>query len=393
MGTSVSRVILRAHPALGVLAAARALTALGNGITLVALVLLASEQGPYAVAGLLIAGTVPRLAGPLAGAVADRVSPRSVLIGCQIAAGACIAAVALLRPPLLGLCLLVAASALLDAVFAPAARASVVDIVPADLLGAANAWLTGGSTATMLAGSGVAGVLVASVGVGPALLVDAASFGLAAIVLLRFPRLAPRSLRGESVRAATAAGFRHARADAAVRGLAVGTFLLVAFLGVDNVALVFLIRDDLGGTGASYGVAQAVYGAGLLGGSVALARLHVSATRALAVGAVLSAAGTIGTGLAAGIGAAVAGQLVAGVGNALSVIGSDTLVQQIVPRPLLARVGGVVGTTAQIGLLTAYLASAPLIALVGTRGVFVVAGIGSLTALIVLRTPLRRGPV
>jgi MFS family permease len=132
----------------------------------------------------------------------------------------------------------------------------------------------------------------------------------------------------------------------------VGTlFVLVAFAAVDNVALVFLTGDQLGAGPAGYGVAASAFGAGMLVASVACARLTRgrSPVMLLLLAIAATGVGTLVTGFAPALSVVVAARPVAGAGNAVENIGLDTLVQDPVPRPLLGRVFGIVGTAAQLG--------------------------------------------
>jgi hypothetical protein len=47
---------------------------------------------------------------------------------------------------------------------------------------------------------------------------------------------------------------------------------MFAFVSIDNVALVFLVRDTLGGGAAAYRIVSAAFGAGMLIGSVGIMR-------------------------------------------------------------------------------------------------------------------------
>ena len=55
-----------------------------------------------------------------------------------------------------------------------------------------------------------------------------------------------------------------------LRTVVVSFCLLLAFLAVDNVALVFLVRETLGGSAIAYGLVEAVFGVGMLAGSFLL---------------------------------------------------------------------------------------------------------------------------
>src|SRR5687767_7351435 len=121
--------------------AARACSFLGDGIAMVALVLLVhGDTGSgVAVAALLLAQSLPRLLGPLTGALADRWPTRRLMVACDLGQAAIYVAIALTEAPLGPLLALVALATALQTLFAPAGGAALPRLVePEDLL-AANA--------------------------------------------------------------------------------------------------------------------------------------------------------------------------------------------------------------------------------------------------------------
>ena len=78
--------LLRRRPQFRALWAAIALSYIGSGAANTALTLYVQETRGTgtAVAAFLIASQAPRLLGPLAGGVADRVDLRNLLIGCDL---------------------------------------------------------------------------------------------------------------------------------------------------------------------------------------------------------------------------------------------------------------------------------------------------------------------
>jgi MFS family permease len=111
----------------------------------------------------------------------------------------------------------------------------------------------------------------------------------------------------------------------------------------------------------------------------------------LIVGAVVATgAGTLVTGLAPMLAVVVAAQAVAGAGNAVENIGYDTAVQDTVPRALLGRVFGILGTAAQLGASLATAAGGVLVALAGPRAVFVGSGVATFAVAVALAVTLRR---
>jgi len=109
----------------------------------------------------------------------------------------------------------------------------------------------------------------------------------------------------------------------------------------------------------------------------------------IVVAVVGTGAGMLVTGLAPTLAVAVAAQAVAGAGNAVENIGYDTAVQNAVPRALLGRVFGIVGTAAQLGAGLATAAGGALVALAGPRAVFVGAGVATLVVAAALAATLR----
>jgi MFS family permease len=212
---------------------------------------------------------------------------------------------------------------------------------------------------------------------------------VSALLLARLPALAPvrDPAAATGVWAEAGAGLRYVATHRQVRVLVLTLFLLVAFAGVDDVALVFLTGDQLGAGPAGYGLAAGAFGIGMLLASVACTRLARGRppVALLTVGIVATGAGTLLTGLGPVLAVVVAAQLVAGAGNAAENIGVDTAVQDLVPRPLLGRVFGTVGTAAQLGAGVAATAGGLLVDLAGARATFVLAGAGTFAVLLALR--------
>jgi MFS family permease len=92
--------LLARRPGFRNLTAALTLSYIGSGAGLTALVLyVQSTQGTgVAVGALLLAQTVPRLLGPLAGALADRSDLRRLMVGADTGGAAIFALLALLPP-------------------------------------------------------------------------------------------------------------------------------------------------------------------------------------------------------------------------------------------------------------------------------------------------------
>jgi len=361
---------------------ARAISFIGDGIAITALVLhVGSTNGTgTAVGALLLAQALPHLAGPMAGVIADRTDQRRLMIACNVGNTVVFAVAAWLLPGLLGLIALVATSSLLDTIFGPAGRSAVPALVDEGDLLPANAWLGTALNMQVAVGPLLGGLFVATLGVRGALVADAASFLLSAVLLLRVSPLPPRrSAARASFLADTRAGLGYVRRHAVARAVVVTLFLGVAFAGIDNVALVFLSREVLGAGALGFGVVAAAFGIGMLVASIALSSGRGRSPRMLFIGGwTLTAAGTLLTGVAPVLWFAVAAQAIGGLGNGADNVASDTLIQRSVPREMLGRVFGVTSTAAYVGAGIAYAAGGPLLDATSPRFVFLVAGVGVL---------------
>jgi MFS family permease len=368
----------------------RAISFAGDGIGRTALVLHAAATGATAVSLVLLAVALPRFLGPLAGALADRFDQRRLMAVCETGQAAVFAVLAVLLPPLPVLLAFVLVSGCFATAFVPAGRGAVPSLVPDRDLGRANALLGTAFNIQLAVGPTVGGLAVELGGARVAFAVNAVTFLVSALVLTRLPALRPTGERG-GLWAETVAGLRFVATAPGPRALVVSLFLLVSFAAIDNVALVFLVSDHLHGSPAAFGLTQAAYGAGMLAASglLALVAGRRSAVALLVGGIALVSTGTVATALLPTLLAVAAAQAVAGVGNGVENVATDTLVQRITPRHLLGRVFGAVATAAQLGSAVAYVAAGPLLAAVGPRGAFLVGGAGSGLALLVALPALR----
>ncbi len=384
----MSRWLLRREPGFARLWAAKAVSHVGDGAALVALVVYVqqTQRGGVAVSALLLAATLPTLLGPLAGALVDRVEQHRLMLGAQLGQAVLYGAMAALLPPFPVLLVLVAAASLLATVFAPAGRSAVPTLVAPGELVRANSWMGMALTLQGTIGPAVGGLLVAGAGIRGALWGNALSFAVSAALVGGLPTLPPETAGQGRVGLLRGAGegltyaLRHRVARALVIGLGFG----VMFAAVDDVALVFLAREDLNAGAFGYGILVSVYGIGLAVGSFALMRSRAGgAAAAFSFGLLLSGAGGLLTGLAPVLGLAAAAQAVAGSGNGLEVVATDTLVQRSVPRSHRGRVFGVVSAATLLGGAIARGLGGALLDLTSARATFVIGGAGVLLVTLV----------
>lgn len=264
------------------------------GVPLLAVTVL--HAGTFAVSALTAAAYLPwLLIGLPAGAWVDRRPPRPVMIGCDAAAALLYASLPVAAwLGVLGTAQVVAVALLAGAVnviFATAYQVYLPSLVTE--LTEANAWLQGGASAAAIAGRATAGLAAQVLGAATALLLNAASFGVSAMCLLRVRAPAGRPGRAGDARARPWAGLVFVARDPCLRPLTVyGAAANLAYTGNLALVVVFLIRVvGLGATAA--GLLLAAGGAGSLPGAMLAPRL----ARALGPARALLLA-TLGGGLA-----------------------------------------------------------------------------------------------
>ncbi|MDQ3941264.1 MAG: MFS transporter [Actinomycetota bacterium] len=390
--------MLRENPAFRQLWFARSVSYIGDILATVALVLHieATEGSGVAVGILLLAQTVPTLLGPFAGTLADRVDQRKLMVTCDIGQACVFGLIAVTVPSFPVLIGLVAVAAVLATMFRPAGTSVVPSLVREHELLSANAWLGTSLNVGVALGPLLGGVLFALGGVEVALAFDAVTFLLSATFLLGLPALRASeegTIHETGFFATTREGLSFARHHAVTRAVVLTLFLGVAFASVDNVALVFLARDELGAGSVGYGIAVSAFGIGMTLISMALVRWSPPiATTTLFVAAFLATGlGNLLTGLAPVLALVVVAQVFAGGGNGVENIADNTLLQKTVPKPMLGRAFGLSSSAAWLGSGIAYAAGGVLVELTSPRFAFVLSGAGVLGVALLAYAMLRKG--
>jgi MFS family permease len=376
---------------------ARVVSLVGDSVGLVALILLVAEEtGDGVSVGLLLlaADGTATLLSPLLGVVADRTSRRRTMIACELGQALAIGTIALLLPALPVLLGLVAAQSVLAAAFQAASRSAVAELVDDAELEGANAVLGAGTYGLEVAGPLLVALLLPVLSVPGVLVLDALTFLVSPLLLGGLPRLraAGRAAAAPGLARQAAAGLRVLWRQRLLRAVSLGFLVVVAFNGVDDVALVFLGRETLRATDAATSLLYAGSGLGLLVGFAVLARRGGRGAPSVAAvaGLAWSSAGNLLTGLAPVLGAAFAMQVVRGGGLSLVDVGTTTLVQRSVPAELrgraFANLYGGVGLAAAVS----YAVGGPLLELLSPRGLLVLAGGGGIAASAATALAVRR---
>lgn len=377
---------------------AQAVSFLGDSLSLVALMLHVADttRQALAVALLLLVGDfAPALLGPLTGAVSDRFDLRGVMVACELIQGVLLAVIALWLPSIPLLLALVALRAIAGQVFQSASRAAVPAVVGDDELESANAAVGLGTNGGEALGPMVAAALLPLVGVRGVLFIDAVTYLISAALLMFLPIAGrPEPTAETSLLADTMAGLRYIIGTPTLRVVGLGFFVVVAFNGVDDVALVFLAKDTLGGGDSAVALLLAGAGSGLFLGYALLARRRrgLSMTALLVAGLAVSSAGNLLTGLAWAVAAAFVMQTVRGLGIAAMDVATNTLIQRTVPAEFLGRVFGSLYGAIGVAAGLSYLGGGLLLDLTSAPVAFFVAGTGGLIATLATALALRASP-
>ena len=387
------RALLRL-PDFRILWLARAISFLGDSMALVGLLLhLESAAGSaLAVSLLLVAGDcVPGLLAPITGAIADRLPVKATLVGCELVQAALVLALAAL-PPLPILLGLAATLGVMAGIVGPAARRAVPLVVSDSDLERANSFIGVGTYGIEAIGPVVAAGLLLITDVKGLLVVDAVTFVASALLLTRFTVSSTPSRGEEHLLSQARAGLGHVWRTPLLRQVAVGFLIVVSFTAVDDVALVFLAKDELGTTDATASLLYAGAGIGILLGFLALARFgsRWAALPVLIAGLAVSSLGNLLTGLAWAAAAALAFQTMRGLGIAAIDLGLTLHVQRTVPGNLQGRTFGILYGGAGLAAGIAYLLGGLLLHQTDARITFMVAGTGGLLATMVTAVTLRR---
>jgi MFS family permease len=359
---SAGRLPALREPAFRNLFAGQALSRLGDRIAPIALAFGVIQSGGSAAdLGLVVAaGTVPfALFALAAGVWADRIPRRRVMIASDaVRAVVQVATGVLLLTGSAEVWMLAALAAVYgtgDAFFWPAMNGLLPETIASDRLQEANALLGTAQSSSNILGPVIAGVLIALVDPGGAILLDAATF-VASIAFLA--RLVPRALEAGEPAVDEEGFFEQLRGGwREVRSRAWVWTVLIALAAYHVIVLpaVFVLGPILSErelNGASdWAVISAGFGVGSVVGQVLIYRLPFRRPiRAAVIGLVIAStqAAIIGSGLP--VVAIAALEAVTGVAVSLAFTLWETSLQQHIPSRALSRVSSY-DFTASAGLM------------------------------------------
>jgi MFS family permease len=373
---------------------------LGDSIGVVALAVLVYDRtgGVAETAGFfLVAKFLPALFATGLTAHLDRLSLRKALPALYVVEALVFGALAFLADDGRFVLALVLALGLIDGTLAITGRGLTRGAVgallqPKGLIAEGNALMNLGFAASSVFGAALAGGLIAVFGLSVALLVDAASFLIIAVVLAtsrHLPQLEHTDYQPWHAR--FRAGMAFARTHRVIRTLLLGQSLaLICFTMVVPIEVIYA-KESLGTTSAGFGALLSAWGAGIVLGSLLFIALKNR------TGFTLIILSTAAVGLSY-IGMSQAGTLlvaclmsvVGGAGNGIQWVAVMTALQEATPADYQARMSGLLESIGAAMPGAGFLLGGVIVTLGNPRTAFMIAG-GGILALVVIAVALRPG--
>jgi len=369
------------------MALARAFSLLGTELTIFTLVFREKDQGPAAVAALLIVGTIPViLFSPLAGTIADRFSTRQVIPLASVIGGACIFT---LSQPLetwaIWALLFIANSC--ASVVGPTWGKLTPTLAKKEDIGRAMGTIQSYFSMAGLFGPALAGILVKETGFVATFLIDGFLTTFIAIVpFLIKVNHKPEALK-DGEKTDIAQGFKFMMNNPLLRSLVILVFGMVLCVSVVNVGDVFLITNIMGANSFIYGLVGTGFAIGtLLFSSIAGAKKVKPRTELIILGygmAILSLSG-FAVGVAPNYWFIMGVWFVAGMANATINSYGVGMMIKVTPHEVQGRVFAAFGAIISVASIGSMSLAGYLIGAFEVREVFVIAGLLAFIAFVVL---------
>jgi MFS family permease len=305
--------------------------------TLIAAVALAidvqdrTNSGPWVAAVIVVEFLPTVVVGLLLGPLLDRLERRSLMIAADAVRIGVFVALPF-APNAATVVALAAVAGLATGFFRPAVYAGIPNLVPDAELPRANALLLGVENVSWAVGPLVGGVLTAAAGPSAAYTINAASFLVSILLVVRIPA---RMLQSE--RALSRGHWRDLRdgfsatlRSPSMRAVLVAWGIASLATGAANVAEIFLAKHTFSAGDLGYGLLYSAMGAGLVLGTLfsaaVLARSGVARTYGASL--TLMAMGYVGAALSPNVWIAAICILFAGAGNGTAIACNALLVQR-----------------------------------------------------------------
>ena len=371
---------------------------MGDAVSMIALVVLVVQitGSASAVGGALVARLLPTLASPLAGVLADRLDRRVVLVASDLVRAVLVLGIVFTRN-LAVIYVLVFLMGLARTLFNPTIRAAFPSVVGRGDLTRANALISGTFSVSETAGPALGGLLVATVGVEAAFVLDSVTYLVSAAFLSRIPLPRPQSDDDTGFGRELKAGFGYLAASRLPLAIVIGAFLTVLTINTTIPAEVFLAKGTFGAGDAGYGLLVGLFGGGMILGSALIAALgdRVRLLPLYFLGIYISVLALVATGLSPTFVIALVALLVAGFANGIDNVTTDTILQKTVPDVFLGRVFAVRFLGFSVGEVLAYPLGGLIMDATSPRATYLLAGAatavaGMLVLVLVIVAPIKK---
>jgi MFS transporter, DHA3 family, macrolide efflux protein len=341
--------------------------------------LLITQVGPAAVVGLIGGPLIDRLNRTRLMVATDVV--RALAVGTLVFAGELSLPHVYMVAGLLGLC---------GAMFQPAMHASLPNLVPRERLVAANALVGGTYHAAVMIGPVLGGVLVATLGQDRAFALNALTFALSAVLIMRIRMPRPDVVEHPPPLAALREGFRYSVTTPLVRGILIVLGVIVFAAAVRSPIEPVFVLETLGRDPTALGIVGGAWGLGMVLGSLAApaAARRWPRERLLWISVAVVGVAVLAASRATVLSPVLIFWMFAGAGNSLGTIAYESLLQERTPDALRGRVMAAVEAAIHLAFLFGALAAGYLGSALGVRGAYLVSGCLFLTAALLSRRVL-----
>jgi MFS family permease len=366
--------------------AARTVSQCGDVVqfTTLALLVLQLTGSGLGVSGAVLAEIAPVLIlAPLAGPLVDRLPRVPVMVAADLVRMVLATALAVWHGEVAVVYAVAFGLAAGGAFFNPAAGTLLPALVKDSQLVAANSGIWSAAVLSQVALAPVAGLLATGVGFGAAFGLNAASFGVSALLLAGLRAAEPpRPVTTQSIRVHGFAALGLLGRDRLLRALAAGQALAALSAGATSALLVLLARRQLGVGGRGYGLMLAAIGIGAFGGPLLLPRLSARVRRPGVIFGAFGLRGVVDLVLATvSVLPAVFGALIGyGLGTSTGNVTFSSVLQSHVPAAVRGRVFTAFDLIWQGMRLVSLLAGGAAADAFGIRAVFYAGGALLLTA-------------
>src|SRR4051794_32936092 len=355
--------------------------------------LTARTGSPWWVSLLFLVTFLPSVVvGLVAGPLVDRLSRKRLIVNADLVRLLVFVALVFVDSPA-AIILLAAIAGFANSFFRPAVLAGVPNLVDDEDLAHGTSLLQATDWAAAAVGPVVAGVIVSVWSADLVYWINAATFLLSVLLLLRIPK---RLLQSEQAITRghwrdLADGLGALRRSAAILTVIVAFGFAMLATGLINVSEIFLAERALHRGAFGYGLLWTATGAGLVVGSLISGALLESRelTDVYPLAFLPWAAGILGAAISQNIWVAALVMVVAGFGNGLTFPMTVLIVQRYTEDRLRGRAFTLIISAHNLLLGIAMVASGALPELAGPRWTYVVAaallGAGGFTALVLAR--------